>query len=57
MHDHHDVVGIDKTAVKREIRELKVQREAALKARDRTQLRKLLRQIHRLKGNLRRSTV
>jgi hypothetical protein len=57
MHDHHAVVGIDKTAVKKEIRELKVQREAALEARDHKQLRKVQRQIHRLKGHLRRATV
>ena len=33
-HEHHEVVGIDKSAVKARVRELKVERAAALEAHD-----------------------
>ena len=57
MHEHHDVVGIDKSAIKRQIRELKQQRGAALEAHDHDQLRRVRRHIHRLKRQIRRATV
>lgn len=56
-HAHHEVVGVDKSKVKTEIRELKARREAALEARDTDELRRVRRRIHRLKGQLRRATV
>lgn len=57
MHEHHEVVGIDKSAVKGRVRELKSQRDAALEARDATQLKRVRREIRRLKRQLRRATV
>jgi hypothetical protein len=57
MHEHHDVVGVDKGAIKRQIQELKQQREAALEAHDHDGLKRVRRQIHRLKRQIRRATV
>jgi hypothetical protein len=57
MHDHHEVVGIDKTAVKSQIRALKQERDQALAARDRAKLKRSLRAIHRLKRRLRRAAI
>ena len=57
MHAHHDVVGIDKTAVKARIHELKKKRDEILASKDRVQLRGVLRQIHGLKRQIRRATV
>jgi hypothetical protein len=57
MHEHHEVVGIDKAKVKAEIREFKEQRDAALAGRDKAAYRRALGQIRRRKRKLRRSTV
>ena len=59
MHAHHEVVGIDKTAVKGRIRELKKKRDEILASsdRDRSQLKGVLRQIHDLKRQIRRAIV
>lgn len=57
MHAHHEVVGVDKSKLKAEIRELKARRDAALEAKDTEELRRVRRRIHRLKGRLRRATV
>ena len=56
-HAHHEVVGIDKAAVKAQIRALKVERDAALEARDKKQLKRVRHKIHRLKHQMRRATV
>lgn len=56
-HAHHEVVGVDKSKLKSEIRELKTRRDAALEARDADELKRVRRRIHRLKGRLRRATV
>lgn len=56
-HAHHEVVGIDKAAVKRQIRQLKVQRDAALVAKDRRELKRVRRQIHGLKRKIKKATV
>lgn len=56
-HAHHEVVGIDKKAVKSRIRELKQKRNAALAAHDRAQLKTILRRIHSLKRQIHRATV
>lgn len=56
-HAHHEVVGVDKSKLKSEIRELKARRNAALEARDAEELKRVRRRIHRLKGRLRRATV
>jgi hypothetical protein len=57
MHEHHDVVGIDNAGIKKQIRELKNLRDAALEAHDHAELRRVRRHIHRLKRRIRRATV
>ncbi len=56
-HEHHDVVGVDKAAIKSRIRELKTKREAAIAAHDRAQLKTVRRTIHRLKRRINKATV
>ncbi len=57
QHEHHSVVGVDKSSIKARIRELKTQREAALAAHDRAQLKVVRRSIHRLKRRIHKATV
>ena len=57
QHEHHSVVGIDKTSIKTRIRELKTQRAAAIEAHDRAQLKTVRRTIHRLKRRIHKATV
>lgn len=52
-HEHHEVVGIDKSKIKAEIRNLKKARLTALEAKDKAELMKVRRRIHRLKHELR----
>jgi hypothetical protein len=56
-HAHHEVVGLNKTAVKAEIRKLKLERAKALEKDDHEALRLVLRKIHRLKRQIRAATV
>ena len=56
-HVHHHVVGINKKKVKGEIKELKIQREAAIAAKDYVQLKQIRDRIHKLKHTLRKSIV
>jgi len=55
-HIHHHVVGINKPALKAEIRKLKAQREEALTSHDPKKLKSVRRKIHHLKRQLRRFT-
>lgn len=57
QHEHHEVVGVDKSGIKARIRELKTQREAALAAHDHAQLKVVRRTIHRLKRRINKATV
>ena len=57
MHEHHEVVGIDKAAIKLRIRELKQRRTSALAADDHAQLKAVRRRIHRLKRQIHKATV
>ena len=57
QHEHHQVVGIDKSSIKARIRQLKTQREAALTAHDHAQLKVVRRTIHRLKRRIHKATV
>lgn len=57
QHEHHAVVGVDKSSIKARIRELKTQREAALAAHDHAQLKVVRRSIHRLKRRIHKATV
>lgn len=53
VHEHHAVKGIDKPAIKAKMRELKVQRTAALEASDPARLKSVRRQLHRLNRQIR----
>ena len=57
QHEHHAVVGVDKSGIKARIRELKTQREAAIAAHDHAQLKVVRRTIHRLKRRIHKATV
>jgi hypothetical protein len=57
QHEHHDVVGVDKAAIKARIREVKKKRDEALTAHDRAQLKVARRTIHRLKRRINKATV
>ena len=52
MHVHHEVVGVNKGAVKAQIHQLKLDRDAARAAGDRVGLKRARRKIHRLKRTL-----
>jgi len=57
IHEHHEVVGIDKGAIKSRIKTLKTKRDAALAAHDHKQLKIARRGIHRLKRQIHKATV
>ena len=52
---HLVATGINKTALKQKIRELRVEVQQGLEARDRALVRRKRRQIHRLKRRIRRA--
>jgi hypothetical protein len=52
-HAHHDVHGIDKPAVKTQMRELKTERGKALDAHDHERLKSIRRQMHKLNHQIR----
>ena len=52
---HHQVVGLDKSKVKAQIRALKKKRTAALEAHQGDQLKRVRRNIKRLKHRMRRA--
>jgi hypothetical protein len=51
--EHHEVKGIDKPAIKAQIRELKAKRTQALEAHDHAALKVVRRQLHRLNRQIR----
>jgi hypothetical protein len=55
--EHRHVVGIDKKAIKTQIRELKAERDAAIEAKDGEKLRRTRRKIHKLKHQLRAAMI
>jgi len=57
QHEHHDVVGVDKAAIKAQIREVKKKRNEALSAHDHAQLKIARRTIHRLKRRINKATI
>jgi hypothetical protein len=57
QHMHHDVVGVDKAAIKARIRELKLKRAAAIEAHNSAELKTVRRTIHRLKRQIHKATV
>lgn len=52
-HEHHAVVGIDKAAIKVQMRALKKERDAAIEAHDPEQLTVVRRKLHHLNHQLR----
>lgn len=56
-HEHHDVIGVNKSVIKGKIRTLKAKRDAALEAGDMEQLREARHKIKRLKRKIRRAMV
>jgi len=57
IHDHHDVVGIDKPALKARIRALKKERDAAIEAGDHAKLEAVRNHIHGLNRQIRKHMV
>ena len=57
MHEHHEVVGINKSEIKKKIRELKKKRDKALNVHNHKELKTVRKEIKSLKNQLRRSTV
>jgi DNA-binding IclR family transcriptional regulator len=53
IHEHHDVVGIDKPGIKARMSELKKKRDVALQAHDPDALKSVRRQLHRLNRQIR----
>jgi hypothetical protein len=52
-HEHHNVSGIDKPAIKAKMRELRQQRTAAIEKHDPVALKSVRRQLHRLNRQIR----
>ncbi len=57
IHEHHDVVGIDKPALKAKIRALKKDRDAAIEAGDHAKLKAVRRQIHGVNRQIKKHEV
>jgi len=56
-HVHHEVVGIDKSAIKGRIKELKLDRAKALESGNSKDLKQIRRQIRGLKRSIRKATI
>jgi len=54
VHEHAEAVGIDKSAIKALMRELKKKREAAVESNDHAALKSVRRQLHSLNRDIRR---
>lgn len=57
IHEHHEVIGIDKASIKSRIKALKAKRDEAIAAHDHAKLKKTRRGIHRLKRQIHKATV
>ena len=57
MHVHHEIKGVDKAKIKKEIREFKKIRDEAIKSKNSEEQHKARRKIRYLKKVLRRSMV
>jgi len=57
MHEHHEVVGLDKAALKQKIRALKKQREKAIQEKDKALIASVRHQIKALKHKMRKAMV
>ena len=56
-HVHHEVVGLNKTQIKQQIRNLKQERDTVLIAKDAARLKQIRTKIRHLKKKLRQATV
>jgi hypothetical protein len=56
-HVHHEVVGVDKTKIKQDIRAFKKERDQALEDKDSEKLKITRTKISRLKKKLRQATI
>jgi hypothetical protein len=52
-HEHHEVAGIDKPAIKARMRALKIERDQALASHDSAKLKSVRRHIHHLNRQIR----
>jgi len=57
MHVHHKVVGVDKFALKKQIKELKKKRDEFIANHQKDELKKVRLQIKKLKNKLRQAMV
>lgn len=57
MHVHHEVVGLDKSKIKSEIKAFKKKRDEAIAAKNRDELKHVRRKIRELKKTLRKATI
>jgi hypothetical protein len=57
MHEHHHVIGLNKTEIKSQIRVLKGKRDQAAAAHDSAQLKQIRRRIHHLNRLIHKATV
>ena len=56
-HEHHTASGIDKAAIKAQMRDLRVARNTAIEAHDHNALKIVRRKLHSLNRKIRRATV
>jgi hypothetical protein len=56
-HPHHEAVGIDKRKVKDQLKALKAERQKAIDAGDRAQVKAIRRKYHRLNRRIRAATT
>ena len=56
-YEHHTARGIDKAAIKAQMRELRIARNAAIEAHDHKDLRVVRRKIHSLNRKIRRAVA
>ena len=57
MHEHRKVVGINKSEVKSQIKDLKKKRDEAVASQSHVQLKAIRRQIHELKRKLHKFAI
>lgn len=57
MHVHHDIKGLDKSKIKREIRKLKLERNNIIAAHDHKKLKEIRRQLKIYKNRLKKAMV
>lgn len=57
MHEHHEVVGVDKASIKGQIKKLKKERDKILEKKDSKKLKEIRKKIKGLKNELRRAAV